>query len=188
MSTPWSVFQDGSNGEPTAAVRARVRAPHAEARARAPRHNRGDGETAAAYRSEPPALAAPPIHAGPRPESIGGPARRRSTSDRAHRRPHPLPSRQFQALFDSLFKVLFIFPSRTCSLSVSRPYLALDGIHRPIWAAFPNNPTRRRRLVVRQVRHNGALTLSAPLPGDLGPGPPPRTLLRTTPDDGAARF
>jgi len=25
--------------------------------------------------------------------------------------PHPLPSRQFQALFDSLFKVLFIFPS-----------------------------------------------------------------------------
>ncbi|KAK8634863.1 hypothetical protein V6N13_022743 [Hibiscus sabdariffa] len=26
--------------------------------------------------------------------------------------PYPLPSRQFQALFDSLFKVLFIFPSR----------------------------------------------------------------------------
>ncbi|KAI3489003.1 hypothetical protein L1887_46886 [Cichorium endivia] len=26
--------------------------------------------------------------------------------------PHSLPSRQFQALFDSLFKVLFIFPSR----------------------------------------------------------------------------
>ncbi|KAK8956019.1 hypothetical protein KSP40_PGU022035 [Platanthera guangdongensis] len=26
--------------------------------------------------------------------------------------PHPLPSRQFQALFDSLFKVLFILPSR----------------------------------------------------------------------------
>ncbi|CAF2086508.1 unnamed protein product [Brassica napus] len=29
-----------------------------------------------------------------------------------HHRPHPLPSRQFQALFDSLFKVLFIFTSR----------------------------------------------------------------------------
>ncbi|XP_078442394.1 pre-mRNA-processing protein 40A [Wolffia australiana] len=27
---------------------------------------------------------------------------------------------------------------------------ALDGIYRPIGAAFPNNPTRRRRLVVRQ--------------------------------------
>ncbi|KAK8955398.1 hypothetical protein KSP40_PGU009166 [Platanthera guangdongensis] len=26
--------------------------------------------------------------------------------------PHLLPSRQFQALFDSLFKVLFILPSR----------------------------------------------------------------------------
>ncbi|KAG9438594.1 hypothetical protein H6P81_021466 [Aristolochia fimbriata] len=36
--------------------------------------------------------------------------------------PHPLPSRQFQALFDSLFK-------------------PLGGIYRPIWAAFPNNPT-----------------------------------------------
>ncbi|KAI3478639.1 hypothetical protein L1887_59375 [Cichorium endivia] len=29
--------------------------------------------------------------------------------------PHSLPSRQFQALFDSLFKVLFIFPSRASS-------------------------------------------------------------------------
>ncbi|CAL9769432.1 unnamed protein product, partial [Musa acuminata subsp. burmannicoides] len=27
---------------------------------------------------------------------------------------------------------------------------ALDGIYRPIGAAFPNNPTRRQRLVVRQ--------------------------------------
>lgn len=38
----------------------------------------------------------PPFHI--RPRHIAG--------------PHPLPSRQFQALFDSLFKVLFIFPSR----------------------------------------------------------------------------
>ncbi|VAH14118.1 unnamed protein product [Triticum turgidum subsp. durum] len=34
------------------------------------------------------------------------------------------------------------FPHGTCSLSVSRLYLALDGVYRPIWAAFPNNPTR----------------------------------------------
>jgi len=25
---------------------------------------------------------------------------------------------------------------------VTRLYLALDGVYRPIWAAFPNNPTR----------------------------------------------
>ncbi|KAG9444715.1 hypothetical protein H6P81_016055 [Aristolochia fimbriata] len=43
-------------------------------------------------------------------------------NDRYDRPPHPLPSRQFQALFDSLFK----------------PWA---GIYRPIWAAFPNNPT-----------------------------------------------
>ncbi|XP_024311243.1 uncharacterized protein LOC112269237 [Brachypodium distachyon] len=31
--------------------------------------------------------------------------------------PHPLPSRQFQALFESLFKVLFIFPKQPDSLT-----------------------------------------------------------------------
>ena len=36
------------------------------------------------------------------------------------------------------------FPHGTCSLSVSRQYLALDGIYHPIWAAFPNNSTLRK--------------------------------------------
>ncbi|EIN03413.1 hypothetical protein PUNSTDRAFT_78207, partial [Punctularia strigosozonata HHB-11173 SS5] len=35
------------------------------------------------------------------------------------------------------------FPHGTCSLSVSRQYLALDGIHHPFCAAFPNNATLR---------------------------------------------
>ncbi|KAL2319205.1 hypothetical protein Fmac_028174 [Flemingia macrophylla] len=98
--------------------------------------------------------------------------------------PHPLPSRQFQALFDSLFKVLFIFffPRGTCSLSVSRlEYLALDGIYRPIGAAFPNNPTRRGApRGATGSGHDGALPLSAPPSRGLGPGPPLRTLLQTT--------
>ncbi|KAG9438637.1 hypothetical protein H6P81_021413 [Aristolochia fimbriata] len=58
----------------------------------------------------------------------------------AHRRPHPLPSRQFQALFDSFFKVLFIFPQGTCSLSVSRRYLAFDGIYRLYLGCIPKQP------------------------------------------------
>ncbi|KAK9521670.1 hypothetical protein VZT92_020036 [Zoarces viviparus] len=33
---------------------------------------------------------------------------------------------------------------RTCRLSVSCQYLALDGVYHPLWAAFPNNPTPRR--------------------------------------------
>jgi hypothetical protein len=73
------------------------------------------------------------------------------------------------------------FPRGTCLLSVSRPYLALDGIYRPIGAAFPNNPTRRQRLVVRQGPGTTGLSPSpAPPSRGLGPGPPLRTLLQTT--------
>ncbi len=47
----------------------------------------------------------------------------------------------------TLFSKFFSsFPHGTCSLSVSRQYLALDGIYHPLWAAFPNNPTLRKRI------------------------------------------
>ncbi|KAK8640902.1 hypothetical protein V6N13_008654 [Hibiscus sabdariffa] len=83
--------------------------------------------------------------------------------------PHPL-SKSFSS-----------FPRGTCSLSVSRPYLALDGIYRPIRAAFPNNPTRRQRLVVRQGPGTTGLSPSpAPLSRGLGLSPPLRALLQTT--------
>ncbi|KAI3475083.1 hypothetical protein L1887_63567 [Cichorium endivia] len=36
------------------------------------------------------------------------------------------------------------------AIGLTPGYLALDGIYRPIGAAFPNNPPRRQRLVVRQ--------------------------------------
>ncbi|CAN7077087.1 unnamed protein product [Brassica oleracea var. botrytis] len=81
-------------------------------------------------------------------------------------------------LFSKSFSSL---PRGTCSLSVSRSYLALDGIYRPIGAAFPNNPTRRQRLVVRQGPGTTGLSPSlAPLSRELGPGPLLRTLLQTT--------
>ncbi|CAN7092507.1 unnamed protein product [Brassica rapa subsp. narinosa] len=81
-------------------------------------------------------------------------------------------------LFSKSFSSL---PRGTCSLSVSRPYLALDGIYRPIGAAFPNNPTRRQRLVVRQGPGTTGISPSlAPLSRELGPGPSLRTLLQTT--------
>ncbi|CAN7022555.1 unnamed protein product, partial [Brassica rapa subsp. trilocularis] len=81
-------------------------------------------------------------------------------------------------LFSKSFSSL---PRGTCSLSVSRPYLALDGIYRPIGAAFPNNPTRRQSLVVRQGPGTTGLSPSlAPLSRELGPGPSLRTLLQTT--------
>ncbi|KAL0294692.1 UNVERIFIED_CONTAM: protein TAR1 [Sesamum calycinum] len=140
----------------------------ARRRARAVRHDRGDG-VPRAYRL--PGLWPPPQSA-----LVRAPSRSADRLSPFHIRPgriacpHPLPSRQFQALFDSLFKVLSSFPRGTCSLSVSRPYLALDGIYRPIGAAFPNNPTRRQRLVVRQGPGTTGLSPSpAPLSRDLGP-------------------
>ncbi|KAK8640509.1 hypothetical protein V6N13_008262 [Hibiscus sabdariffa] len=57
----------------------------------------------------------------------------------------------------------------------------LDGIYRPIRAAFPNNLTRRQNLVVRQGPGTTGLSPSpAPLSRGLGPGLPLRTLLQTT--------
>ncbi|KAI3484667.1 hypothetical protein L1887_52134 [Cichorium endivia] len=109
---------------------------------------------------------------------------RRSTSDRDRiDGPHSLPSRQFQALFDSLFKCPFhLSLAGTCLLSVSRRYLALDGIYRPYWGLHSQtNPTRRQRLVVRQGPGTTGLSPSlAPPSRGLGPGPPLRTLLQTT--------
>ena len=47
----------------------------------------------------------------------------------------------------TLFSKFFSsFPHGTCSLSVSRRYLALDEIYHPFWAAFPNNSTLWRRI------------------------------------------
>ncbi|KAK8621609.1 hypothetical protein V6N13_081042 [Hibiscus sabdariffa] len=60
----------------------------------------------------------PGLSPPPRSASVHALSRSADRLSSFHMRPgriagrHPLPSRQFQALFDSLFKVLFIFPSR----------------------------------------------------------------------------
>ncbi|KAI4967996.1 hypothetical protein ZWY2020_006721 [Hordeum vulgare] len=51
------------------------------------------------------------------------------------------PPDKFKQSLTLFSKSFSYFPRGTCSLSVSRLYLALDGVYRPIWAAFPNNPT-----------------------------------------------
>ncbi|GJR72184.1 hypothetical protein Tco_0084549 [Tanacetum coccineum] len=89
--------------------------------------------------------------------------------------PHSLPSRQFQALFDSLFKVLFIFPSRlavTCFDIGLTPVLALGRNLPPIGAAFPNNRLADSACGAYRVRaRRGSSPLSgAPFQGDW-PGP-----------------
>ncbi|XBI44725.1 hypothetical protein VPH35_109330 [Triticum aestivum] len=73
--------------------------------------------------------------------------RRTSKSRSAYGRgasPAPIrfPPGNFKHSLTLFSKSFSSFPRGTCSLSVSRLYLALDGVYRPIWAAFPNNPTR----------------------------------------------
>lgn len=54
--------------------------------------------------------------------------------------PHPLPSRQFQALFDSLFKVLFIFPSRYLFAIGLSPVFSLGRSLPPYLGCIPKQP------------------------------------------------
>lgn len=75
--------------------------------------------------------------------------------------PHPLPSRQFQALFDSLFKVLFIFPSRYLFAIGLSPVFSLGRNLPPDWGCIPkqpDSPTAPRGAA--GSGHDGALTLS----------------------------
>jgi hypothetical protein len=91
------------------------------------------------------------------------------------------PPSNFKHSLTLFSKSFSSFPHGTCSLSVSRPYLALDEIYHPIRAAFPNKPTRRQRLVVRQGPGPTGLSPSqAPPSRGLGPDPPLRMLLQTT--------
>ncbi|KAK8474712.1 hypothetical protein V6N13_010271 [Hibiscus sabdariffa] len=108
-------------------------------------HDRGDDVSTGVSKAR--AWAATTIRVGPRPEPIGGPALAVPHPTGAHRRPpFRFPPDNFKHSLTLFFKVLFIFPSR---------------------AAFPNNPTRRQRLVgATGSGHDGALTLSgAPFQG-----------------------
>ena len=66
---------------------------------------------------------------------------------KVHTGNHFLPPQQFQALLTLFSKCFSSFPHGTCSLSVSRQYLALEGIYLPINAAFSNYTTLRKHLV-----------------------------------------
>jgi hypothetical protein len=92
------------------------------------------------------------------------------------RRYGPLPPRRFQALLTPLSRFFSPFRRRTCSLSVSPRYLALDETYHPIWTAISNSPTLRR---VRSAEADGGRTgispsTSPPFQAGSGPRSPPR--------------
>ncbi|KAI3680192.1 hypothetical protein L2E82_50577 [Cichorium intybus] len=81
--------------------------------------------------------------------------------------PHSLPSLQFQALFDSLFKVLFIFPSQYLFAIGLMPVFSLRQNVPPYWGCIPKQPdSQTAPRGATGSRHDGDLTLSgAPFQG-----------------------
>ena len=74
--------------------------------------------------------------------------------------PFAFPSNNFKHFLTLFSKFFASFPHGTCSLSVSRQYLALDGIYHPLKAALPSNPTLRKYIGSHALRVSyGILTL-----------------------------
>uniref|UniRef100_A0A6N2KV83 Uncharacterized protein n=1 Tax=Salix viminalis TaxID=40686 RepID=A0A6N2KV83_SALVM len=151
--------------------------------------------------ASPQAFQRPGLRPPPRSASVHAPSRSADRLSPFHIRPgriagpHPLPSRQFQALFDSLFKVLFIFPSRYLFAIGLSPIFSLGRNLPPDWGCIPKQPdSQTAPRGAAGSSHDGALTLSGAPSRGLGPGPPLRTLLQTTirtpraPDSQAGHF
>ena len=86
---------------------------------------------------------------------------------------HSLPFQRFHAILTLFPKSFSSFPHGTCSLSVSREYLGLDGIYHPFCAAVPSNTTLYKfstglhkcltGLSPSMALHSSRLRLHAPL-------------------------
>jgi len=57
--------------------------------------------------------------------------------------------RYYLTLFSKFFSP---FLHSTCSLSLNRRYLVLDGVYHPLRAAIPSNPTRREHIMNRRAK------------------------------------
>ncbi|KAK7405634.1 hypothetical protein VNO78_07185 [Psophocarpus tetragonolobus] len=153
----------------------RMGSPQADARSmHVPRHARGRMlPSTIATMTSPRAYQQPGLGPPSQSASVRAPSRSADRLSPFHIRPghiadpHPLPSRQFQALFDSLFKVLFIFPSRYLFAIGLLLVFSLGRNLPPDWGCIPkqpDSPTAPRGAT--GSGHNGALTLSgAPFQG-----------------------
>ena len=82
------------------------------------------------------------------------------------------PFSDFRYSFTLFSKFFASFPHGTCSLSVSRHYLALEGIYLLLWAAVPSNSTRRKHTVRTQTpsHKRDSHPLWYPVPRDFNRG------------------
>ena len=129
------MFQDGSDGEPAGRCSAASQGTRLAARGNRP-----------CRRRLPEAPEAPGLRPPARPTTVHAPSRVADQQKPFRIRPgriagpHPLPSRQFQALFDSLFKVLFIFPSRYLFAIGLSPVFSLGRSLPPDLGCIPKQP------------------------------------------------
>ena len=122
------------------------------------RHRRGD---------KPRCFPVRQTHAGQ--HRVHATPRERRVSLGATTAPNRFPHNNFKHFLTLFSKFFSSFPHGTCSLSVSRQYLGLGGIHLPFRAAFSSNPTLGKRLVKRQARtRRGFHPLGRWFPPDLG--------------------
>jgi len=82
---------------------------------------------------------------------------------------HRFPLSNFKYCLTLFSKFFSSFPHGTCSLSVSRSYLALDEIYHPFRVAIPNNSTLGIQVVCRWIvnQRRGSHPLWHPFPKDL---------------------
>ena len=159
------MFQDGPDGEPAGRRLERAGAEARRGGARCLPRSQGRRSAGAVMR---PSLSRPnnPRRSAPRADRRAGQWPFRIRPGRIAG-PHPLPSRQFQALFDSLFKVLFIFPSWYLFAIGLSPVFSLGRNLPPALGCIPkqpDSPTAPRGAT--GSGHDGALTLSgAPFQG-----------------------
>ena len=129
------MFQDGSDGEPAGRCSAASRGTRHAARGNRLRRRR-----------LPEAPKAPGLRPPAQPTTVHAPSRVADQQKPFRIRPgriagpHPVPSRQFQALFDSLFKVLFIFPSRYLFAIGLSPVFSLGRSLPPDLGCIPKQP------------------------------------------------
>ncbi len=98
----------------------------------------------------------------------------------AHRGPHPLPSRQFQALFRLSFQSPFHLSSQYLFAIGLSPVFSLGRNLPPDVGRIPKQPDRRRLVVRQWSGTTGSHLLRRPSRG-LRARSAARTLLRTTP-------
>ncbi|KAK8477484.1 hypothetical protein V6N13_013410 [Hibiscus sabdariffa] len=123
--------------------------------------------------TSPRAYQRPGLGPPPRSASVHAPSRSADRLSPFHIRPgriagpHPPPSRQFQALFDSLFKVLFIFPSRYLFAIGSRGTTGLSPSPAPLSRGLGPGPSLRTLLQTTIRTAEGDRFSSWAIPGSL---------------------